>query len=34
MEDKEIIHTALDNLDPVLIKGEWRPTTAHLLQQA
>lgn len=31
MEEKEIIHTALDNLDPALLKGEWRPftTTNH-----
>src|SRR5699024_563694 len=27
MEDKEIVHTALENLDPILLKGEWRPFT-------
>lgn len=25
MEEKEIVHTALENLDPTLLKGEWRP---------
>jgi hypothetical protein len=28
IKEKEIVHTVLDNLDPALLKGEWRPFTA------
>ena len=29
MEEKEIVHIALDNLDPALLKGEWHPCTPN-----